>query len=132
MDIKYTPNNLSEVSDIIIDNLTPDLLPIKYRKRNSTNPMFGHCHHASACLQKIFTSKVLKLHRALDRHDLWHWWVVDYNDNIIDLTSDQYYRVGESPPYSDGKKAYMLGWSYKTRTLELLRRVEEQLFFALN
>ena len=123
----YNEDNLKIVSDVIVQNLTPDLIPKKWRQRNSTNPMFGHCHTASACLQKVFGTKTLKLYRAQDHNDIWHWWCVDVDGKLIDLTADQYYSVGQEPPYENGEKASMLGFAYRTRTLELLDRVKKQL-----
>ena len=57
--LEYTPDNLKLVSELILINLTPDLLPKKWVKRNESNPMFGHCHTASGCLQKVFGTKVI-------------------------------------------------------------------------
>ena len=56
----YNEENLEKVSKAILNNLTPDLIPVKWRQRNSINPMFGHCHTASACLQKSFRNKRIK------------------------------------------------------------------------
>jgi hypothetical protein len=123
----YNEENLEKVSKAILNNLTPDLIPTKWRQKNSINPMFGHCHTASACLQKVFGTKELKLYRAKDWSDIWHWWAVDNSGKIVDLTADQYYSIGKEPPYDDGQKASMLGFSYRTRTLELLERVKKEL-----
>ena len=123
----YNEENLEKVSKAIVDNLTPDLIPVKWRQRNSINPMFGHCHHASACLQKVFGTKEIKLYRAQDWAEIWHWWAVDNSGKIIDLTANQYYSMNKEPPYKDGQKASMLGFDYRKRTLELLNRVEKQL-----
>ena len=98
--IEYNEENLKLVSDLIVKNLTPDLIPVKWRQRNSVNPMFGHCHTASACLQKIFTTKELKLYRAQDQQDIWHWWAVDNSGKLIDLTSKQYTDWNKEPPLS--------------------------------
>ena len=125
--MKYNEQNLKLVSDLIVKNLTPDLIPRKWRQRNSVNPMFGHCHTASACLQKIFTTKELKLYRAQYQQEIWHWWVVDNNGKLIDLTSKQYTDWNKEPPYENGQKASMLGFGYRTRVLELLERVKEEL-----
>jgi len=125
--MKYNEQNLKLVSDLIVKNLTPDLIPRKWRQRNSVNPMFGHCHTAAACLQKIFTTKELKLYRAQDQQEIWHWWVVDNNGKLIDLTSKQYTDWNKEPPYENGQKASMLGFGYRTRVLELLERVKEEL-----
>ena len=123
----YDKENLEKVSKIIVENLTPDLIPKKWRKRNSMNPTFGHCHTASACLQKVFGTKNIKLYRALDEEDIWHWWCVDKDGKRIDLTSEQYYGYGRVPPYDRGEKASILGWGFKKRVLELLERVEKVL-----
>ena len=123
----YNEENLGKVSKAILNNLTPDLIPVKWRQRNSINPMFGHCHTASACLQKVFGTKELKLYRAQDWAEIWHWCAVDNSGKIVDLTADQYYSMGKEPPYDDGQKASMLGFSYRTRTLELLERVKKEL-----
>ena len=80
--LDFNNDNLNMVSKIIVHNLTPDLLPKKWIERNNSNPMFGHCHTASACLQKIFGTKQLKLQRALDDEGIWHWWCIDKNSNL--------------------------------------------------
>lgn len=125
--IDYNMENLKMVSNLVLQNLTPDLLPKKWVERNSTNPMFGHCHTASACLQKVFGTKQLKLHRALDDEGIWHWWCVDNDNRIIDLTSDQYTSQNRQPPWDKGQKASMLGFSYRTRVLTLLGRIQPHL-----
>jgi hypothetical protein len=125
--MEYNETNLDLVSKVIINNLTPDLLPKKWVERNSSNPMFGHCHNASACLQKIFGSKNIKLYRALDEEDIWHWWAVDKEGKLIDLTADQYYSMERTPPYKTGEKSSMLGFGYRTRVLQLLDKVTNEL-----
>ena len=104
----YNEQNLKLVSSVIRNNLTPDLLPKKWVQRNQSNPTFGHCHTASACLQKVFGSKMIRLWRGLDDEGIWHWWAVDVNGNLIDITSEQYTSVGRIPPYNVGMKASML------------------------
>ena len=121
--ISYDKENLDKVSKLIIDNLTSDLVAVKFRKRNSIEPLFGHCYAASACLQKIFGSKNIKLYHAKDDEDIWHWWTVDKDKEIIDLTADQYYSTGRTPPYDKGKKAGQLGWGYRKKVQKLLAKV---------
>jgi len=125
--MEYNEENLKIVSDIILKHLTPDLLPKKWIETNKSNPMFGHCHTASACLQKVFGGKNIKLYRALDQWDVWHWWCVDKNGKLIDLTVDQYLSIGREPPHKDGNKASMLGFEYRVRTLKLLDLVTNEL-----
>lgn len=127
MILDYTPENLKIVSDAIIRNLTPDLIPKKWISLNEKNPMFGHCHHASACLQKLFGSKNIKLYRALDDQAIWHWWCVDKDGVLIDLTVDQYLSQGREPPHDKGEKSSMLGFDYRKRTLRLLELVTNEL-----
>lgn len=124
--MEYNEKNLKIVSDVIMKNLTSDLLPKKFIERNASNPTFGHCHTASACLQKIFGSKNIKLYRGHDG-EIYHWWAVDKHGKQIDLTADQYYSVGKNPPYDVGEKSSMLGFSYRTRTLTLLDKVTKEL-----
>ena len=126
----YTKENLEIASKVIVENLTPDLIPKKWRKRNSITPMFGHCHTASDCLQKLFGSENIKLYRSKDEEDIWHWWCVDIHGQRIDLTDEQYHSLGRTPPYDRGEKASILGWSYKKRVEELLKRVEKELDFS--
>ena len=102
MILEYTPENLNLVSGIILKHLTPDLLPKKWIDINKTNPMFGHCHTSSACLQKVFGTKNIKLYRALDQWDVWHWWCVDKDGTLIDLTVDQYLSLNREPPHAQG------------------------------
>jgi hypothetical protein len=125
--LDYTPDNLKLVSEVILNNLTPDLLPKKWIKRNESNPMFGHCHTASACLQKIFGTKAIKLYRALDDEGIYHWWAVDKEGHLIDLTVDQYYSTGRKPPHESGTKSGMLGFGYRVKVLTLLDKVLKQL-----
>jgi hypothetical protein len=123
----YNEKNLKLVIGVIKRNLTPDLLPKKWIERNNTNPMFGHCHTSSACLQKIFGSKNIKLWRGLDDEGIWHWWAVDLEGKLIDITADQYTSQGRKPPYDVGEKSSMLGFDYRTRVLTLLDKVTKEL-----
>lgn len=123
----YNEENLKLVIGVIKRNLTPDLLPKKWIERNNTNPMFGHCHTSSACLQKIFGSKNIKLWRGLDDEGIWHWWAVDLEGKLIDITADQYTSQGRKPPYDVGEKSSMLGFDYRTRVLTLLDKVSKEL-----
>ena len=46
---------------------------------------------------------------------------------IIDLTADQYYSTGRTPPYDKGKKAGQLGWGYRKKVQKLLTKVLDKL-----
>jgi hypothetical protein len=124
---EYNGNNLDKACQIIANHLSSDLLPKKWIERNSTNPMFGHCHTASACLQRLFGTKNIKLYRALDNEGIWHWWAVTKEGKRIDITADQYYSTGRTPPYEAGEKASMLGFEYRKRVYKLLDIVRNEL-----
>lgn len=130
MRMDYTEENLKLVVDSIRRNLTIDLLPLKMRHRNmfgGSNNSYGHCHTAAGVLYKIFGYKNLHMYRALDHEGMYHWWAVDKTGQIIDPTSEQYYLLGNHPPYGQGAKASMLGFSYRDRVNTLLRRVQSDL-----
>ena len=124
--LEYNDENLKVVSELIRKNLTSDLIAKKWRERNSSNPTFGHCHTAAGCLYKLFGPKAMHMHRGFDG-EIYHWWVVDKNGNIIDLTSEQYTSIGKVPPYEHGEKSGLLGFDYKKRVLILLDRVKCEL-----
>lgn len=124
--LDFNDENLKVVSELIRKNLTSDLIAKKWRARNSCNPTFGHCHTAAGCLYKLFGPKAMHMHRGFDG-EIYHWWVVDKNGNIIDLTSEQYTSIGKVPPYEHGEKSGLLGFDYKKRVLILLDRVKSEL-----
>jgi hypothetical protein len=129
--IPYTKSNLKKVIKLIEKNLSQDLLPKKYHERNSKNWAFGHCHNASGCLYKIFGSENLHMYRALDDEEIWHWWVMDRDENIIDPTATQYKASQVKKLYKQGTKASLLGFDYKKRVEILLKRVTKELRGAL-
>ena len=53
-----------------------------------------------------------------------HWWL-QCDDTIYDCTADQYYSVGQEPPYNKGKKSKWYGWKERPQqiSLELMIRV---------
>ena len=128
MYLEYNKNNRDKVIDIIKDKLTSDLLPKKWVNRNKGNRMFGHCHNASATFKKIF-GKQVELRRALDDDGIWHWWCVDKDNNIIDITADQYYSEGRQPPWekTKGEKASPLGFKYRQRYESVFKSVQNLL-----
>ncbi len=125
--LPYNKTNLKKVSRSIVRNLTQDLLPKKFWFENGRNPMYGHCHNASGCLYKIFGSTNVHLYRAKGEDEIWHWWVIDKNGTVIDLTESQYSKRKVKSLHSMGSKAGLLGFDYKKRVLTLLERVRADL-----
>ena len=121
--LDYNEENLEMVSKVIIDNLTLDLIPRRWIKQNEKNPLFGHCHHATGCLQRIFTPEEIKTYRGLDNDNIFHWWGVDNTGKIIDITADQYYSLGKKPPYRNGERHSTLGWSYINKVETMMERI---------
>ena len=124
--LTYNPYPMTEIESVmglIASNLKPEMVSKKYREENATNPMFGHCYHASQALFHLMDTNVLEQRTAIDYHDEAHWWLVDNStDKVYDITADQYYHVGQTPPYVDGKKKPWYGWKQRPhqRTLDLM------------
>jgi len=130
--MEYNNENLDRVSKIIRECLTFDLLPKRmneiWQKRAKISPMFGHCHTASACLRKIFGKENIQLYRGLDDDEIYHWWAMDNQGKIIDITAEQYTNAGWNPPYDRGEKASPLGFpSYRDKINIVMERVESRL-----
>ena len=118
--------DISLVMGYIAGKLTPELVTKKYREENASNPMFGHCYHSSQALYYLIDTDVLQPMSAIDYHDCTHWWLEDTSCNkIYDVTSNQYYYVGQIPPYEAGKKKKWYGWKQRPhqRSLNLMIRV---------
>ena len=127
--LTFEPYPMTEIESVmgsIANNLTPELVTKKYREENATNPMFGHCYHSSQALFYLMDTDVLEQRTAIDYHDCSHWWLVDKTtEKIYDITADQYYHVGQTPPYAKGVKKPWYGWQQRPhqRTLNLMIKV---------
>ena len=47
---------------------------------------------------------VLEQRTAIDYHDCSHWWLGNITTDKVYVFADQYYHVGQIPPYVDGRK----------------------------
>lgn len=121
--LDWNEENKNKVILSIVKNLTPDLLPKKFRKKNETNSMFGHCHTASGCFYKIFSCKHVHMYRGQDKFGIYHWWIQDRDGNVIDITESQYPKNELKRLYRIGEKKPMLGFDYRKRVQQLLDRV---------
>jgi len=119
---------IESVMGFIRENLTPDLLKgrksLMYPEDLQTNKYYGHCYHATQALYCLMDSDELIPMSAIDYRGEKHWWlsggVINY-----DVTADQYYSVGQTPPHLDGKKTAWYGWKQRPQqvTLNLMKRV---------
>ena len=127
--LEYEPFPMTEIESVmkcIASNLEPKMVTKKYREENASNPMFGHCYHSSQALFHLMDTDVLEQRTAIDYHDCSHWWLVDKTtEKIYDITADQYYHVGQTPPYAKGVKKPWYGWRQRPhqRTLNLMIKV---------
>ena len=122
----YPMTEIESVMESIANNLTPEMVTKKYREENESNKMFGHCYHSSQALFYLMDTDVLEQRTAIDYHDCSHWWLVDKTtEKIYDITADQYYHVGQTPPYAKGVKKPWYGWKQRPhqRTLNLMIKV---------
>jgi len=120
----YEPAVIHAISRIIADQLTPDLLTKKYREENVTNPMFGHCYHSTQALFYLMDTDKLVPMSGIDYRNDTHWWLQD-GEIVYDVTAEQYWSVGQNPPYDTGKKTSWYGWKQRPhqRSLKLIMRV---------
>jgi hypothetical protein len=121
---RYSEANMSLVMGLIRRNLTPDLLTPKYREKNRSNPMYGHCYHSTQALFYLIDTDLLVPMVGVDYRDDYHWWLQN-DERVYDLTAEQYYSVGKLPPYHNGKKGKWYGWGQRPhqRSLDLMVRV---------
>jgi len=95
--------------------LTPDLLKPKYRAGNDKrNPMYGHCYAASDALYNLLGGKEAgyKPFYYSNKEEGWsHWWILSPKGERLDVTADQFYAVGEKPPYDDAARIKGCGFS---------------------
>jgi hypothetical protein len=132
--LEFNKRNLNRVSKSILKHLTPDLLPRKYHETNKKNRFYGHCHNASGCLYMFFRSQNMRMYRAYDEktskqlnENFYHWWIVDKNNQIIDLTASQYSQSHVKKLYKIGEKGNILGFNYKKRVKKLFNKVYSDL-----
>jgi len=132
--LEFNKRNLNRVSKSILKHLTPDLLPKKYHETNKNNRFYGHCHNASGCLYMFFRSQNMHMYRAYDEktskqlnENFYHWWIVDKNNQIIDLTASQYSQSHVKKLYKIGEKGNILGFNYKKRVKKLFNKVYSDL-----
>lgn len=122
--LTYTFENLEKISKLILENLSTDLLTKTWMEPNKKNPVAGHCHNASGCLYKVFGCDAMKMYRGLDANGYYHRWIIDLNNNIIDLTASQYNKTELKKIYKRGEKRGILGFGYRRKVLTLLERIK--------
>lgn len=111
-------NKEINISKRIIENLSDDLLKQEYLKIEDRNNFTGHCYVATECYYYLVYKKHFVYH--VKHEDSTHWFLKDENDNIIDLTSNQFKTI---VPYEKAKKGFFLTNKPSKRTRILIERV---------
>ncbi len=130
--VPYTYGYVELLKQKIQDALTPDLLTKKYRKINETNPLYGHCYHATQAMYYLLDCDTLISYSGKDWRGEDHWWLTNSEDGyIIDVTADQYYSIGEKPPHDVGKPTKWYGWKGRVhkRTMVLMQKIQSDVAF---
>ena len=123
----YSYSEIDLVIELIQNNLTPDLLKNKklmYPGDRRNNKYYGHCYHSTQALYYLIDTDQLVPMSGEDYRGEKHWWL-QVRERILDVTSEQYYCVNESPPYNSGKKSKWYGWKQRPQqiTINLMKRV---------
>lgn len=116
--------DLEQLGKLVVAQLTPDLLSPQFAKlpQAQRNPLFGHCYVASEALYHLAGGKRsgLRPRRIRIAEDQWHWWLVDQDGNVVDLTAGQF---DTAPDYALGIKAAFLTKRPSARAKKLMARV---------
>ena len=126
--IPYTLSTVLALQKKLEEVLTPDLLTPKYREENETNPMYGHCYHTTQAVFYLLDSNTLDPMSAKDYRGDTHWWLKDRESGmVIDMTSDQYYSVGQEPPHHKGKVSKWYGFKSRVhkRSMTLIQKIQK-------
>ena len=123
------PNDYEKVKKLIIDNLEEKLVPEKFRELNKQNKLFGHCYHATQALYYFFVDAKLKIMSAsCEGPAEHHWWLQDVDNNILDVTAEQYDAFDYDPPYQKGKESKWYGWKNRPhrKTQKLMNKIQQE------
>lgn len=109
--IPYTDANVGILTEKMKD-LGQKYKSFTYKKlipSKSYNPMYGYCYPSTQALYYLFDTDKLVPMKGTDYRKEIHWWLQD-DKKIIDITAEQYYNVGQVPPYDNGKKGEWYAW----------------------
>ena len=115
------------VKKLIIDNLEEKFCPPEYRELNKENKYFGHCYHSTQALYYFFGNATLRIMSAPCQGPAGHhWWLMDRDNNILDITAEQYDLFEFDPPYHKGKDSNWYGWRNRPhrKTQELMHKIQ--------
>lgn len=121
--------DLTQIIQDIKNNLTPELLKKEYREQNKSNPLFGHCYVATEALYHSIPVEERINYKSVcgkDDEGITHWWIENkQTGEILDITGDQYYSKGKTPPYRNGRTNPFLTSQPSKRCRVLLDRLKK-------
>ena len=116
---------IKDLIESIQDNLSDDLLKPIYKDIPKKHKFYGHCYVASETFYHL-TKRTYKVYQNKDSNNISHWWLADDEDNIIDITKEQYTDFGVLPPYKNGKRKGFLTKSPSKRSQKLMKTIMKQ------
>ena len=122
--LEFEPWSLDDVEEVLYliqTHLTVDLLKGKrlmYPKDKGFNRFYGHCYHATQALCYLIDSDELVAYSGEDYRGEKHWWA-QHGETVYDCTAEQYWKVGENPPYDTGKKTKWYGWKGRPQQVSM-------------
>ena len=114
----------ADVIHKIQSSLTDTLLKPEYRNVSKRHKYYGHCYVASETiyhLAKMFQLGNFRPQNNRDSNGVSHWWLIDDENNIIDITKTQYTDTGLTPPYDNDVGRGFLTKAPSKRALILIR-----------
>jgi hypothetical protein len=109
--------------------LSDDLLTEHWKKivrSRKCHPTTGHCYAASEALYHLLGGKNSGYKPAYGKtkNGNTHWWIVDKNNNILDVTAEQFYFFNAKPPYETGIFSGFLTKQPSKRALKIINKVQ--------
>lgn len=125
MSVIVAKPTVEELTKAIVDNLSMDLLKMRYRTHAGQHPLAGHCYVASEALYHLLGGKSAGIKPMFIYHEgLPHWWLKGPNGETWDITETQF----KNPvPHDRGaSKGFLTSYPSK-RAWKLMGRVKRAL-----
>jgi hypothetical protein len=135
----YTPASVDLITSQMMPHLTNELVPHRYKTENLTNPLRGHCYHATQVLFYLLDTDHLYPFRGeeeyfplvLDEGEDWrnyHWWLEDVKEGTrFDPTAGQFdllpYTTDHAYQYGRARKWYSFQETPSSKTFKLIDKI---------
>ena len=121
---------INDLMEDIKTVLTEDLLTNHWKKiirSKKCHYTTGHCYAASEALYHILGGKrygYKPMYGKTEKGNS-HWWIVDEDENIIDVTAEQFYFHNTKPPYHNGTGSGFLTKDPSKRAQIIINRIKK-------